>query len=60
MEVQTTTGFGVRAPSPSCFPGIILFPIQTIFGTLLSSVMLGIVFVKAARPIGRSKAIIFR
>ncbi|XP_065215713.1 ATP-sensitive inward rectifier potassium channel 8-like isoform X2 [Planococcus citri] len=59
IEVQTTLGFGSRVPSSKCPEAVFILQVQIIFGTLLGSILLGLIFTKVARPMARSKAILF-
>lgn len=59
METQYTTGYGTRAPTTECPEAIFLLCIQSIFGVLLQSVMVGVVFSKLSRPKIRGESIIF-
>ncbi|XP_014248353.1 ATP-sensitive inward rectifier potassium channel 12-like isoform X2 [Cimex lectularius] len=59
LETQYTTGYGTRSPTPQCPEAVFLLCVQSIFGLLLQSVMVGVVFAKLARPKARSQAIFF-
>ncbi|CAH1391177.1 unnamed protein product [Nezara viridula] len=60
LETQYTTGYGTRAPTTECPEAIFLLSVQSIFGVLLQSVMVGAVFAKLARPKNRGHAISYR
>ncbi|KAL1131057.1 hypothetical protein AAG570_012294 [Ranatra chinensis] len=59
LETQYTTGYGTRSPTTQCPEAIFLICVQSIFGMLQESVMVGIVFAKLSRPKARSQAILF-
>ncbi|XP_071093350.1 ATP-sensitive inward rectifier potassium channel 11-like [Haliotis cracherodii] len=60
IETQSTVGYGTLYPSPECgAANIPLVFLQMTLGVLLEAVILGMVFVKIARPKNRCQTIMF-
>lgn len=59
VETQHTTGYGFYELKERCSPAVVLFCAQSIIGSILEGVMVGLVFVKLSRAKRRSGTIIF-
>lgn len=59
VETQHTTGYGFYRLYEHCESAVFLFCVQSIVGTILEGVMVGIIFVKIQRGKRRAKTIMF-
>ncbi|KAL4704213.1 hypothetical protein ACJJTC_011839 [Scirpophaga incertulas] len=59
IEVQTTVGYGTRSPTLECPAAIFTLCMESIFGTLIQSFVIGIVFSKLNRPKNGEKNLLF-
>ncbi len=59
VETQITIGYGNKFVQNSCGWGILFLTIQCLFGLLIDSFMLGLIFSKLTRPRNRRKTMVF-
>ncbi|KAK3604040.1 hypothetical protein CHS0354_006719 [Potamilus streckersoni] len=59
IETQTTIGFGVIYPNPSCIASIPLMYLQATVGFLLETILMGFVLVKLAKSKHRRNTLLF-
>ncbi|KAL3857027.1 hypothetical protein ACJMK2_011728 [Sinanodonta woodiana] len=59
IEMQTTVGFGVIYPHPSCIASIPLMFLQATIGFLLQTILMGFVLVKFAKSKRRRNTLLF-
>lgn len=59
VETQHTTGYGYHHLTGHCPQAVVLFCCQSIFGVILDGFMVGLVFLKMARPKNRTETIMF-
>ncbi|KAL3856938.1 hypothetical protein ACJMK2_011644 [Sinanodonta woodiana] len=59
IETQTTIGFGVIYPNPSCIASIPLMYLQATIGFLLETILMGFVLVKLAKSKHRRNTLLF-
>lgn len=60
IETQTTIGYGTRTPNTEYPEALFLISVQSIFGMLLQSIVIGVVYAKLSRPKTRGASVIFR
>ncbi|KAI8783025.1 ATP-sensitive inward rectifier potassium channel 1 [Biomphalaria glabrata] len=59
LETQTTIGYGMAYPNASCAATLPLMYLQVVLGFFVETFMLGLIFVKIARPKYRANTILF-
>ena len=59
LETQHTIGYGTRAITTECPHIVLIMSFQCIFGLLLQSLLVGLIFSKLSRPRMRTKTVIF-
>lgn len=63
METLATIGYGIDGPGGAqwgdCLPGLFALMVQILSGVILDSLIIGIVFVRIARPQRRASTIVF-
>ncbi|KAH9502904.1 G protein-activated inward rectifier potassium channel 1 [Bulinus truncatus] len=59
LETQTTIGYGMAYPNARCAATLPLIYLQVVLGFLIETFMLGLIFVKIARPKYRANTILF-
>ena len=59
IETQQTIGYGVRFTTEKCTEAILVMMLQSSFGVMIQSFLVGVVFAKLSRPKNRSETLMF-
>uniref|UniRef100_A0A915JU76 Uncharacterized protein n=1 Tax=Romanomermis culicivorax TaxID=13658 RepID=A0A915JU76_ROMCU len=59
LETQHTIGYGSRHPSDLCPQMVFTVALQSIYGVVIQTLLVGIVFAKLTRPKNRAQTLIF-